>query len=131
MRVLAVDPGRDKCGVAVCDPGGVVARRVVPLADLTALVGRWVALHRVGTVLIGNQTGFKNVASLLQNLPVPIVPVEERRTTLTARLRFFRDHPPRGWRRFLPRSLQVPWEPYDDYAAIVLAEAYLSGRASR
>jgi len=131
MRVLAVDPGREKCGVAVCGPEGIVARRVVPLGDLAGLVGQWVALHGVGTVLIGNQTGFTNVSPLLGSLPVPIVPVEERGTTLLARLRYFQDHPPRGWKRFLPRSLQVPSEPYDDYAAVVLAEAYLDAPNSR
>lgn len=125
MRVLAVDPGREKCGVAVCAPEGVVARKVVPLPELHPLVRRWVDTYQVQIVLVGDQTGSKHVFDLLIGLPVPVRAARERDTTLRARRRYFREHPPRGWRRLLPLSLQLPPEPYDDYAAVVLAEAYL------
>ena len=125
MRVLAVDPGREKCGVAVCGPEGVVARKVVPLPELAPLVRRWVDTYRVEIALVGDQTGSKHVFDLLADLPVPVRAARERDTTLRARRRYFREHPPRGWRRLLPLSLQLPPEPYDDYAAVVLAEAYL------
>lgn len=126
MRVLAIDPGTEKCGVAVCGPEGVVARQVVPLPYLADLVKHWVERHHVDVVLIGDQTAFKRVFEILAGLPVRVLPVRERNTTLDARRRYFRDHPPRGWRRLLPLTLQVPPEPYDDYAAVVLAEAYLA-----
>ncbi|HLW59791.1 MAG TPA: hypothetical protein VKV57_07670 [bacterium] len=125
MKVLAVDPGRGKSGVAVCGPDGVVARRVVPLADLVDLVRRWVAAYQVDVVLIGDQTGYKQVFDMLAGLSVPVRSAAERGSTLLARRRYFQDHPPRGWRRFIPLGLQLPPEPYDDYAAVVLAEGYL------
>lgn len=127
MRVLAVDPGRGKCGVAVVVPGGVLARRIVAPADLVPLVRAWIAAHAVEVVVIGGSTGFRAVATGLGDLPVPVRRVDERGTTLAARRRYFADHPPRGWRRFLPRSLLIPPEPYDDYAAVVLGEAHLAG----
>ena len=105
MIVLAIDPGRRKCGIAVCGPGGVVARRIVPLEDVAAVAREWAAAHRVERVLLGNRTGAREVA---------------------ARRRYFDDHPPRGWRRLVPRSLLLPPEAYDDYAAVLLAEAYLA-----
>ncbi len=129
MRVLAVDPGREKCGVAVCGPEGVVARQVVPLPEVVGLVRRWAADHGVDAVLVGDQTGAKQVLNRLSGLPVPVMPVRERGTTLLARRRYFRDHPPRGWRRLLPLSFQVPPEPYDDYAAVVIAETYLAQKS--
>jgi len=51
--------------------------------------------------------------------------VEETGTTLEARRRYFRDHPPRGWRRLLPITLQLPPEEYDDYVAELLLERVL------
>ncbi|HKV45253.1 MAG TPA: hypothetical protein VJT32_11365 [bacterium] len=125
MKVLAVDPGREKSGVAVCGPDGVAARKVVALADLIDLVRRWAAAYQVDVVLVGDQTGSKHVFDMLAGLSVPVRPVAERWSTFLARGRYFRDHPPRGWRRFIPLGLQVPPEPYDDYAAVVLAEGYL------
>lgn len=121
-----MDPGRDKCGVAVCDPDGVLARRVVAIRDLYRLSKDWVAAYGVQVVVVGDQTGSKQVFDILQSLDVIIKGVTERNSTLLARRRYFRDYPPRGWRRLLPLSLQVPPEAYDDYAAVVLAEAYLA-----
>ena len=126
MRVLAIDPGRQKCGVAACDPHGVIAHRVVSLADLTDLARAWVLAHRVDLVVVGSGTGSREVLSRVSGVGVPVRAFEERETTLGARRRYVQDHPPRGWRRFLPVSLQIPPEPHDDYAAILLAEAYLS-----
>lgn len=125
MKVLAVDPGREKCGVAVCGPEGVLARRVVGLGDLRDVTKRWVEAYRVERILVGDQTWCKHVFDLLRDLNVPLQRVGERGTTLLARRRYFQDHPRRGWRRLIPVSFQVPPEPYDDYAAVVLAETYL------
>ncbi len=126
MRVLAVDPGREKCGVAVCASAGVLAHRVVPTDRLAAVVGEWTAAYGVKIILVGNRTGSAEARARLGDLGVAVEQVEEQGTTLAARRRYFRDHPPRGLRGFLPISLQVPPEPYDDYAAILLAEAYLA-----
>lgn len=128
MRVLAVDPGREKCGLAVCEPGAVVARRVVPSHELAAVVREWVVAYRADLVLLGDRTGSREVTQQLSGLGVPVLLADERGTTLAARARYFRENPPRGWRRLVPRSFQVPPEPYDDFAAVVLAEAYLAGR---
>jgi RNase H-fold protein (predicted Holliday junction resolvase) len=126
VRVLAVDPGREKCGVAVCDPRGVLAHRVVTLHDLFRISEEWVKIYQVGAVIVGNGTGYKRTFDILRPLGIRIEAVAEQGSTLLARRRYFRDHPPRGWRRLLPLSLQVPGEPYDDYAAMLLGEAYLA-----
>jgi len=126
VRVLAVDPGREKCGVAVCGPEGVVARRVVAVSDLPSVARDWVATYGVRAVVVGDQTGCAHVFDLLRDLPVQVEAAVERGSTLQARRRYFQDHPPRGWRRLIPRSFQLPPVPYDDYAALVLAEAYLA-----
>jgi len=125
VRVLAVDPGREKCGVAVCGPDGSLIRRVVGVESLRDLATQWIHYYGVEGVVVGDGTGSRHVFDILGSLKVPVKMVTEGGSTLAARQRYFRDHPPRGWRRLLPLSLQVPPQPYDDYAAEVLGEQYL------
>jgi len=129
VTVLAIDPGREKCGIAVCGSEGVIVHRVVRVDELAQVAREWITAYGVDLVLLGNRTGSRDIRARLFCISIPVELSEERGTTLAARRRFFRDHPPGGWRRLLPQSLQTPAVPYDDYAAIVLAETYLaSGR---
>ncbi len=54
--------------------------------------------------------------------------IDEHRSSEQGRRRYFRENPPRGWRRLLPVGLQTPPRAYDDYVAVVLAERYLASR---
>ena len=126
--VLAIDPGRQKCGAAVCEPGRVLARAVVAPEMLPDLVRQWQRRLGVTEVVIGNRTASTEVVRALSAVSsLPLRGIDEAGTTLRARARYFAEHPPRGWRRLVPRSLQTPPEPYDDYAAVLLAEAALAG----
>lgn len=116
----------------MCGPDGPINRRVIRLEALRDLAAQWIQFYGTEGVVVGDGTGSKRVFDILRDLPAPVKVVTERGSTLAARRRYFRDHPPRGWRRLLPLTLQVPPEPYDDYAAEVLGEEYLGriGRAS-
>ena len=116
----------EKCGVAVCGPQGVLAHRVIDIGGLRDLSIRWMAAYDIEVIIVGNQTGHKRVFDIMAGMNVPVKSVAESGSTLAARRRYFQDHPPTGWRRLLPVSFQVPPEAYDDYAAVVLAEAYLA-----
>lgn len=129
--VLAVDPGRQKCGLAVVRGGAVLLRRVVPTEFITEAVRAAVADAPPQAVLVGDSTNARAVreavaAALPPGLAVQSVP--ERFTTQRARERFLRENPAPGWRRLLPIGLRTPDRPVDDYAAVILAEDYLAGR---
>ena len=125
-RVLAIDPGRHKCGLALLDAeAGLLARAVVPLGELAATLRDWGDRHHPDLLLLGRGTGARDLLGPLSEFSLPLRRVAEHHTTRRARERYFADHPPRGWRRFLPRSLQTPPVPVDDYAAWILAEEYL------
>jgi RNase H-fold protein (predicted Holliday junction resolvase) len=133
--VLGIDPGRDKCGLAVCAAGRVLARAIAPPADVPGLVARWTAEHHVDAIVVGAGTGSSEVLAALRSMPVqdrqPAIALqEEKSTTLAARRRYFEDHPRRGWRRWIPLSLQVPPEAYDDYAAAEIAQRYIESVCS-
>lgn len=129
MVVLAVDPGREKCGLAVVLPGGTVRERaIISTPDLAAAVALWVTRHAVTQLVLGRGTASKGAQAILSTLGLPLVLVEERNTTLLARQRYFRENPPRGWHRLIPLGLQTPPCPVDDYAAVLIGEAYLRER---
>ena len=125
--LLALDPGRLKCGLAVGRPGAVLSRAILPTGQVPAAVADWVKRYGVTRIIVGGGTGSGAVlAALARVTGLPSVEtVEETGTTLEARRRYFRDHPPRGWRRLLPVTLQLPPEEYDDYVAELLLERVL------
>lgn len=128
--VVAVDPGLQKCGLAVLDGDTVLARAVVTRDDLGAVIRSLKQKFAIAEVVVGNRTGAEGVTAAVR-LELPGVPVtlsDEAGTTLEARRLYFAEHPRRGWRRLVPVGLQVPPEPYDDYAAVVVARRRLGRR---
>jgi len=124
--VIAIDPGRTKCGIAlVRRDGGVVRRAVVPTGELVATVVAWRS-ELAAAVVMGRGTASRPLLAALRAAGIEPVLVAEQATSLRARERYFREHPPRGWRRWLPRGLLLPPEPWDDYAAILIAESYFA-----
>jgi len=127
MRILGLDPGTRKCGYAVLTGLGdrPLALGIAPLADLTATLEDLLARFPIEMTAIGHGTNSGVVSAQVAALGIPYVLVDERETTLRARSRFFADHPPRGWKRLVPRGMLVPDRPIDDYAALLIAERYL------
>lgn len=131
LCVLAVDPGLEKCGLAVVDAHqGVLARGVVSTRLVAVVAGDWTEVHRPTVMVVGKGTGYRRLLSRLREIDVRLETVPEWETTRRARVRYFQENPPRGWRRLIPQSLQTPPVPIDDYAAVLIAEDYLSGRSA-
>ncbi len=128
VKVLAIDPGREKCGVAVVtEHGEVLLRRIFRRAELIAALAPVVKQHAIEIIVLGDATSSKPlVAELTAAFPgAAIHLVDEAHSTLIARALYWRAHPPGGWRRFVPLSLQNPPVAIDDYAAVILAQRYL------
>ena len=58
-----------------------------------------------------------------------LVVVDEYRTTELAKGEYWKAHPPTGWRRLLPVTMQVPPVPVDDFVAVLLGRRYIQGKA--
>ncbi len=130
--VLAIDPGSAKCGVALVSgtPGSVeshvVYKGVVEREALSDTLSRLTSEHKPDVVVIGNGTRHQDVFEELKSVTsIPIRVVDEYATTLAARKLYFEENPPMGVRKLIPRSMQTPQVPYDDYVAILLARRYL------
>lgn len=101
---------------------------VVPVEAVIVKLHEAYIVEEFHLVIIGDSTGSKKVKTdLRRHLPsMGILVIDEKETTIQARERYWEYNPRKGWRKFLPATLQVPPEAYDDYAALVLAERVLS-----
>jgi RNase H-fold protein (predicted Holliday junction resolvase) len=128
--VIAVDPGRDKCGLAVVGRrAGVLHKGVVAAGRMADAVADLAVRHAAFTVVLGDRTGRREAQAALAALRpagrvLAVCLVDEHRSTDEARARYWRDHPSRGLARLVPVTLRVPPVPVDDYVAVIIAERY-------
>jgi len=138
MRVLALDVGERRVGVAISDSTGTVAR---PLQTLVrgsreedfAAIAVIVAEHDIGLVVVGQPLSLdgtegpqaRRVAryaeALTATLPVPVVAWDERFTTVTA------EEILRQRRRQKKRRARTRGE-VDAIAAAVILQSYLDSQ---
>lgn len=128
VALVALDPGQNLGVAFVHADGSLGFHAVVTLEHLQTL-----DLPDGAKVLVGDGTGSKAVQNVLKSRNVVYEVVDEWGSSLAARELYFRDHPPRGLQRFLPKGMRTPPELIDDYAAYALALAYLTkfGRSSQ
>ena len=129
MIIMAIDPGRNKCGIAVLsDNGNVLFKAIVGSDNLKYEIISNASTYAASKVIIGSGTGSERIRGELQNveLPFDVEFMNEAFSTLDAKRRYFRDNPPFWLLRILPVSLLVPPRPIDDYAAVVIGERYIA-----
>ncbi len=132
MRILAVDPGSKRIGLALSDPTGTIANPLTVLQHVARLldaaaVAELAAVHAVGLIVIGQsfddsgQPSFEGRRSmrfaeaLRTQTTVPVVLWEEAFTTQDARLA----------RIQMGASRRNRSGHLDDLAATVLLQSYL------
>lgn len=127
MNIAALDPGRDKCGFAVLGQDGkVLFQRVIATANLITEITTAKAAYGFSRLIMGNGTTSKDARSRLAVVPeLEILIRDEYRTTEMAKGEYWKAHPPKGWRRLLPVTMQVPPVPVDDFVAVILGRRYL------
>ena len=132
--VVAIDPGREKCGIAIVHKKqGVIYKAIIATAELLSVVTTLAANHKLTTAVIGDRTTSHTAQTALTGIMVDgqqvnIIPVNEHHSTDEARKRYWTENPPTGWKRLLPTTMQVPPRPVDDYVAVILAERYFAGK---
>ena len=129
--VLAIDPGRDKCGIAVLSPqGDILLHEIVPPGALETRVSE-LAAEYAPRIIMGDGTTSAATKARIEAQVGAVTLVDEYRTTEEGRRLYWAENPPRGWRRLVPRGLLTPTVPVDDFAAVALARRFLAGTARR
>jgi len=128
--ILSIDPGKDKCGLAVLDESGsVFERKLIARSAISEQVPLLASKYGISIIVIGKSSFGKMIEKELMKTEIKasFIFVPEYNSTREARTRYWRENKPRGWRRFLPAGLRTPPQPVDDYAAVILGERYING----
>jgi len=138
INVIAIDPGTDKCGLAVLDGDGQVClQEVVAAESAVQRVAEVAKRYAPAVLVVGDRTGSRRFLEVLSRegitqLVKKIEAVDEHLTSEEARRRYLERRRKRSViYRLIPLGMQVPDRPYDDYVAVILAERYLRERAKR
>ncbi len=128
--ILAIDPGSDKVGYAVVN---------LDLTHGDLGIGYLPDMHRIFAkycrdtsnppqfLVLGNGTKSGILCKLFNSLElnIDIKLGDEKNTTFMARSRYFEENPPKGLWKLVPKGMRFPPRPIDDYAALLIGEAYL------
>lgn len=126
-EILAIDPGREKTGIAILKNSDVLEHKIINSEELMQIIKSLLDKYIIKTIVMGNGTSSKKKYDLLKRefIDRDIVLINEYRTTDEARKLYFQENPPKGWKKLIPLGMQVPPVPVDDYAAIVIGRKYL------
>lgn len=126
-QILAIDPGREKTGIAILKNSDVLEHKIINSEELVQIIKFLLEKYIIKTIVMGNGTSSKKKYDLLKRefIDRDIVLINEYRTTDEARKLYFQENPPKGWKKLIPLGMQVPPVPVDDYAAIVIGRKYL------
>ena len=126
-EILAIDPGREKTGIAILKNSDVLEHKIINSEELVQIIKSLLEKYIIKTIVMGNGTSSKKKYDLLKRefIDRDIVLINEYRTTDEARKLYFQENPPKGWKKLIPLGMQVPPVPVDDDAAIVIGRKYL------
>ena len=126
-EILAIDPGREKTGIAILKNSDVLEHKIINSEELVQTIKSLLEKYIIKTIIMGNGTSSKKKYDLLKRefMDRDIVLINEYRTTDEARKLYFQENPPKGWKKLIPLGMQVPPVPVDDYAAILIGRKYL------
>lgn len=129
-NILAIDPGKDKVGVAILNGKGETVDKMILFTECNNFMNelsKLIIKFKIKYCAMGNGTKASHYSELVQKCGIEkYFLVDEKDTTMLARSRYFQDHPPKGIRRFIPVSFQFPPEPLDAYAAVIIGERFLT-----
>jgi len=127
--LIAVDPGRRKCGLVVIGKeNDLLEKKVITTSELCNMLTELIKKYQPDKVLMGSGTHSRKLKVEVEPVlgKIPLTLVDEHHSTEKGREKYLAANPPRGLMRLVPRGMRLPSEPYDDYAALVLVEQYLS-----
>lgn len=130
--ILAVDPGKDKTGCAVVEEdGSLILKKVIPTVNYEKEIALLLSKYHVRAFIMGNGTRHKEMKDrsmkLLKTMEIniPVILVDEKYTTEMGEQWYWKDHPAKGFQRFIPKGMRTIPVPVDDYVAWIIGNIYL------
>ena len=97
MIVLAVDPGSEKCGLAVLSRTSCLFRGIVKTEALIETSESLIAQFGVKVIALGNGTAMKNIWIELEKMGLELIKVDETNSTREGRKKYFFSVGPSLW----------------------------------
>jgi len=126
--LLAVDPGRDKIGLAVLTQNGIVIEKsVVAAPDFADNIAMYMGQHHPEIYAVGDSTQSKFVFDILSAVVASeVLKISEKGSTLEARELAWSQNPPHGFFRALPKIFWPTPPDVDAWAAVIIGRRALS-----
>jgi RNase H-fold protein (predicted Holliday junction resolvase) len=124
MRIIALDPGKEKIGYAIFNGGEVVEKGIFLLDRLADFM---IKVKEMERIVLGRGTGWKTIYKFLEEkgLKEKVVLIEERGTTEEAKRRYFEERKGKGLIWLVRKWLNLPDRPLDDLSAQIIGERFL------
>ena len=130
-RLVSVDPGRYKCGIVFVETktSEVLSGLVLPCENVVPQLIKWKTDEGIELILLGDGTGSACWLEKLKSI-AHVQIVNEHKTTLQARKRYWQLRPASGLYRLIPLEMRIPPTDLDAFAALIILERYLKKQMS-
>ena len=125
-RVIAIDPGKSKCGIVFAEISEKKVYKAVILKSelLENYVRNLITAEDISQIIIGNGTTSKEIIEKLYFFKKEIITFEEKNTTYRAKTRYFELFPIRGLKFLMPREVFILNKNLDAISALIILEDY-------
>tara|TARA_B100001989_G_scaffold159063_1_gene113922 strand:+ start:752 stop:1189 length:438 start_codon:yes stop_codon:yes gene_type:complete len=130
FKLIAIDPGKCKCGLVMVD----VNKKKVDQAIVinTELLPKYVknlkSAQNISKFIIGNGTTSKQNIEKLEFIKNDLIVFEEKNTTFRAKERYFELFPIEGFKILLPREFFIMNKNLDALSALIILEDYCNDK---
>jgi len=125
-KVIALDPGRTKCGLVLAEISEKKVYKAIILKSefLENYVRNLIAAEDISQIILGNGTTSKKIIEKLYFFKKEIITFEERNTTFRAKARYFELFPISGLKFLMPREVFILNKNLDAISALIILEDY-------
>ena len=125
-RVIAIDPGKSKCGLILAEISEKKVYKAVILKRelLEDYVRDLITNEDISQIIIGNGTTSREIREKLYFFKKEIITFEEKNTTYRAKARYFELFPIRGLKFLIPREVFILNKNLDAISALIILEDY-------
>ena len=125
-RVIAIDPGKSKCGLILAEISEKKVYRAIILKSelLENYLRNLIAAEEISKIIIGNGTTSREIREKLYFLKKEIITFEEKNTTYRAKARYFELFPISGLKFLIPREVFILNKNLDAISALIILEDY-------
>lgn len=127
MTVIAIDPGKRKCGICAEDSEkGTLKKNIADTEFIFDILKEYIIQFPDSEVICGNSFCGKELAEKIKKDNINIILTDEKNSTCLGRKLYWKLNPKPWWAFFIPSSMLVPKIRLDDYAAVIIARKYLN-----